>query len=220
MDLTEKTPDQMDYEELRKTAKELGVKLPPGVMNIDHLRGVVKDAALERQIRKEMEVRNKLKKEAEIRQGIVDIEAQAQLANVTVTIPDNPTLVDIVRLKKELGMKIKEPKPSPEALAIQKSKKIYATFRNLESRGVDVPCLVGGHRFHFWPGRKHVIPEWIIGYCQRQCVSPVYERVTDPVTGSTVSKLVRSEPRFLWEVHGDAPVDAPFGVVIQSAVAV
>jgi len=211
--MEDQTIDQMNYDQLRTAAKEMDIKLPPGQMNIDKLRGMVEDAALERQIRREEKVRAKLKLEAQIRQGIADIQAEAEVAKISVSIPENPTLLDIARLKKELGFKIKEPKPSPEALAIQKSKRVYATFRNLESKDVDIVSCPGGYRFHCWPGRVHCIPEWLVGYHRRQCKYPVYKRVKN-AQGNEESVIDHYEPRFLWELHGDAPPDETFGVKI------
>jgi len=216
MDLTEKTKA-----ELREIAKKRDIKLPPGDLSIERLQGVIEDALLVQQVRREEEVREKLRADAKLKQNIADIQAEAELAKIKIVIPQNPTLVDVARLKKELGMKVSEPKPSPETLAIRKSKKVYATFKNLEEKGVDVVTAPGGEfRMRCWPGRRHVIPEWLIGYHDRQALTPQYKQIKDPRTGNTVSRLVDNDPRFIWQAHGDAPADAPFGVCVETKEAV
>ena len=142
------------------------------------------------------------------------------MAKVKITIPADPTLADVVRLEKKLKMQIKQPKPSIETLAIEASKRVYATFRNMEenSKDVDIKSCPGGkYVFHCWPGRKHVIPEWLIGYHAKQCSTPVMKNIEN-AEGNMVPTQVGSEERFLWQVHGDAPQDAPFGVCIKEAV--
>ena len=218
MDQSEKT----EIEELKVQARKLGMKLPTGTPNLDNFRQEVNDRRLDFQIRKEEEVRAKIRAEAVIKQRIADVQAEAELSNIKITIPSEPTLADVTRLEKKLKMQIKEPKPSPETLAIEASKKVYATFRNMEehSKDVDVKSCPGGkYSFHCWPNRKHVIPEWLIEYHRKQSVTPIVKNVTNS-EGNEIPTTVGHEERFLWQVHGPAPADAPFGVCALEAVAV
>ena len=211
-----------EREELKVQARKLGMKIPTGVPVLDKFRQEVNDRRLEFQIRKEEKVRAEIKAEAVIKQRVADVQAEAELSHVKITIPSEPTLADVTRLEKKLKMKIKEPKPSPETLAIEASKKVYATFRNMEEncKDVDIVSKPGGkHRFHCWPGRKHVIPEWLIGYHTKQCVNSIVKNVTN-AEGNEIPTVVGHEERFLWQVHGDAPADAPFGVCPIEAKAV
>jgi hypothetical protein len=210
MDQSEKT----ELEELKVQARKLGMKLPTGIPNLDKFRQEVNDRRLEFQIRKEEEVRAKIKAEAVIKQRVADVQAEAEISRVKITIPSEPTLADVVKLEKKLKMKIKEPKPSIETLAIEASKKVYATFRNMEenSKDVDIVSKPGGkYRFECWPGKKHVIPEWLIEYHRKQCVNSIVKNVKN-AEGNEIPTVVGYEERFLWQVHGDAPADAPFGV--------
>lgn len=214
------SPEKTELELLKEDAKKLGIKLPTGPTDIDKIRAVVDEARLEFQIRKEETIRAKLRAEAEIKRRLADVEAEASLASVKITIPADPTLTDVVRLEKKLKMQVKEPKPSIETLAIEASKKVYATFKNMEpnSDEVDIVSMPGGkYRFHCWPERKHVIPEWLIKYHAEQCTIPIMKNRPN-AAGNMVPTQVGTKERFLWQVHGDAPKDAPFGVCIKEAV--
>lgn len=221
MDQSEKT----ELDVLKEQAKKLNMKLPTGVLSaerVEEFRAKVNDKRLEFQIRKEEEVRASIRAEAVIKQRLADVQAEADLSHIKITIPSEPTLVDVVRLEKRLKMQTKEPKPSPETLAIEASKKVFATFRNMEenSKDVDVKSCPGGkYRFECWPGRKHVIPEWLIEYHRTRCTTPIVKNVTNS-EGNEIPTTVGHEERFLWQVHGPAPADAKFGVCPLEAVAV
>lgn len=175
-------------------------------------------AVMECRIRAEEAVRAKLKAENRMKQDIAELQATAAMNKVPLVIPDEPTLADITRLKKELGIKIKQPKPAPETIAIEKSKKVYAVFHNQEERDVDVAFQKGAYRFELWPEKIHVLPEWLFGNLRETAVAPIYGRVEDKRTGHEVSERIGSRQRFLFEVIGDAPPDAEFGVVLDEAI--
>jgi hypothetical protein len=219
MELHEKTRD-----ELEKLAEEYELKLPPKIGD-EKLRKKIELAAIARRVKIETQERERLQLEAQIRKDIAEIKATAEIGKITITIPDKPTIDDVVRLKKEVGIKAKEPKPSPETLAIRNSKKVYATFVNREEDDVDVRFNVGGQNdFHLWPDKLHILPEWLIRYCRRKCIAPLYEDKPDPVSGVPVSVKVGSKPRFSFEILGDAPKDAraseaeEFGVVLDEEI--
>ena len=161
-----------------------------------------------------------------MRLDLAEIRAEAEFRGVTIDIPKEPTLTDIARLKKKLDIIIKEPKPSPETLAIESSKKVYAIFRNLEQADMDVKRNPGGkHWFHFWPDKVHVIPEWLIGYYSKNAIVPNYKKKTVKTLETaqiqdTIEKVVKGKgrQRFSFEVLGDAPDDASFGIVTDSQI--
>lgn len=110
-------------------------------------------------------------------------------------------------------------KPSPETLAIEASKKVYAIFNNREEEGLDITINKGGkYTFHFFDNKVHVVPEWLVKHLREKCLSPRYEMRKNPATGNTESVLASSKPRFLFEVLGDAPKDASFGIVLDDKV--
>lgn len=206
-------------EELWESAKRLGLK-PAKNIKTDVLADEVELATMKRRIRIEEEEREKLRVEYRIRQEIAEIRAAANLAKIPITIPDNPTAVDTARLRQEIGIKKKIAKPSPETKAIEASKKVYARFHNQESRDEDVHFNQGGkYDFDLWPERIHVLPEWLIGSLRRTAVIPIYGKIPDPHDDKKfISGRTGSLTRFIFEVLGDAPNDADFGVVLDKKI--
>lgn len=209
-------------EELLEIAKKLklqGVKS----LKLEDLRSKVEFAAIERHEKMAEEVREKVRVKAELKRRLAEVKASADLAKITIKIPDEPTILDVVRLEKELGIKKKIPKPSPETLAIEASKKVYAIFK--EPDDVDVhPCVGGKYKFHFWPEKVHVVPEWLINL-YRSKKNPFGKRPQsrlEEVHGHEKIARRMSRPemrsRFTFEIIGDAPQDAKFGVVTDEAI--
>lgn len=164
---------------------------------------------------------------------IAEIKAEAGIRGIKIDIPKEPTLVDIARLKKELNLMIKESKPSPETLAIEASKKVYAIFHNREQEDMDVTFCPGGkHWFHLWPEKVHILPEWLIGWLRKAARYPIYDKTMVPnpqavKMGGTVEKVGRVgwKQRFLFEVINDdrgqpakVPDKASFGVVLDPKI--
>lgn len=211
-------------EELWEIGKKLGLSLMKNI-DTEDLRAKVERAAIERHERITEEVREGLKAKAEIKRRVTELKVSADLAKIPITIPEESTIADVVRLEKEFGIKKKVPKPSPETLAIEASKKVYALFRNLEERDVDVIALVGGkHRFHFWHAKVHVVPEWLIQH-YRSRANPAgtrphseYRDVHGHDKIAAAMSPTKREARFIFETLGDAPPDAKFGVVTDEAV--
>ncbi|KKN19560.1 hypothetical protein LCGC14_0944460 [marine sediment metagenome] len=220
MELLTKTRD-----ELKEYAGKMQLKYAKNISD-DNLRNLVEMEAIKRTVEIEERARLKLQQESKMRLDLAEIRAEADIRGVTIDIPKEPTLTDIARLKKELDIIIKEPKPSPETLAIESSKKVYAIFRNLEQDDMDVLRNPGGkHWFHFWPDKVHVIPEWLIGYYRKTATVPRYEKKTVRTLETaqiqeTIEKVVRTKDRqrFSFEVLGDAPDDASFGIVTDSQI--
>lgn len=217
MDLQEKS-----RKELLEIAKKLELQVAKNI-DTEVLRTKVEFAAIERHEKVTAEVRERLNNESKLKQRLAEVKASATLAGITLKIPKNPTIMDVVRLEKELGIKKKIPKPSPETLAIKASKKVYAIFK--EPDDVDIVACVGGkYRFHFWPEKVHVLPEWLINH---------YRSKKNPAGTRPQSKFkevhghakiaMRMTPterrsRFTFEIIGDAPKDAKFGIVTDEAI--
>lgn len=219
MDLQEKT-----REELMAMAKRLDLKVTKNI-SVDALRTKVEYAAIERHEKMAAEVREKVRSAAALRLRIAEVEASAKVAKVSITLPPEPTLMDVIEAEKELGIKKKMPKPSPETVAIEASKKVYALYRNLEQEDVDVVASVGGkYTFHFWPEKVHVLPEWLIQQ-YRSAKNPAgtrpHSEKTEIRDGDKVvmrmSKPTR-KARFTFEILGDAPKDAEFGIVTDEDI--
>ncbi len=212
----------MTKEELKGAAGKLKLDVPKS-MNEDDLRNLVTTESIRQTIVLEEKVRLRLQEESRMKRDIADVQAEARVRGIKIEIPDNPTLTDVITLKKQLNMSIKEPKPSPETLAIEASKKVYAIFHNLEQEDMDIPCNVGGkYNFHLYPERTHILPEWVIKHWQKTASVPIYEKrmiaaLESAQVGQTVeaSTQTGTKKRFLFEIIGEAPDNSSFGVVLN-----
>lgn len=220
MELFDKTREQLlDY------AKKMKLEVAKNITD-DKLREAVQSESIRLTIEFEERARIKLQAEAKMKIDIAEIQAEAKIRGIHIEIPKEPTLVDLAGLKKKLNIMIKEPKPSPETLAIEKSKKVYAIFRNLEQKNLDVKFCPGGkYWFSLWPGKVHVIPEYLIRYCRRRVKVPNYEKkVLQTLETAKVHDMVESsvrsgdEQRWSFEILGDAPADASFGLVSDQSI--
>lgn len=215
---------EKNREELFVIAKKLELKVAKNI-DTEELRSKVERAAIERHENITAEIREKLRQKAVLKQRIAEVKASADLLKIKIEIPDEPTVLDAVRLEKELGILKKIPKPSPETLAIEASKKVYAIFRNLVQEDVDIVALPGGkYRFHFWPGKVHVMPEWLITYYRSRKntagTRPVSKYKEVHGHEKIAARMSRTEmrQRFSFEIIGDAPKDAKFGVVTDEGI--
>lgn len=118
---------------------------------------------------------------------------------------------------KALGLDPKKKhKPSPETLAIEKSKRKYYTFHNLEEEGVKIALQKGEkHRFELYDGKIHCLPVWLVENLRKTATYPIYAQRKHPVTDLEYSVHVGNRPRFGFDELEDAPNDTPFGVVIN-----
>lgn len=212
-------------EELLGYAGKLNLEFPKNISD-DRLREMIETEAIRKTVEMETTARLRLEEQSKMKRDIAEIRAEADVRGIKIDVPKEPTLTDIVRLKKELNLRINEPKPSPETLAIESSKKVYAVFHNREQEDMDVTFCPGGkHWFHFWPEKIHVIPEWLIGWLRKTAAYPVYDKESVPnpqavKVGGTMEKVVQvgRKQRFLFEVLGDAPNKASFGVVLDEKI--
>ncbi len=212
-------------EDLLKLAEKLKLDFPKNITD-EKLREAIESEAIKKTVEIETSVRQRLEDQSKMKRDIAEIRAEAEVRGVKIDIPPEPTLTDVIRLKKELNMMITEPKPSPETLAIEASKKVYAIFTNREQEDMDVSFNVGGkHFFHLWPEKVHILPEWLIGYLRTTARYPIYDKTMVPnpegvKVGDTIEKTGRVgwKRRFSFEVLGDAPDKASFGVVLEEKI--
>jgi hypothetical protein len=213
-------------EELLEIGEKLKLEFPKNIPE-ERLRNMIETEVIKKSVELEEKVRLRLQEQSRMNRDIADIQAEASLRGIKIEIPKEPKLTDIMRLKKELDLMIKEPKPSPETLAIEKSKKVYAVFHNREQEDMDIPDFtVGGkHWFHLWPEKVHILPEWLINHWRKTARYPLYGKTTVPnpqgvKVGETIEKVGRIgwKQRFLFEILGDAPSDASFGVVLDEKI--
>lgn len=212
-------------EELLGLAGKLKLKYPKNIPD-EKLREIIEAEAIRKTVELEEKARLRLQEQSIMKRDIAEIQAEADIRGIKIDIPTEPTLVDIAKLKKELNLMIKEPIPSPETLAIEASKKVYAVFHNREQEDMDVTFNVGGkHWFHLWPEKVHVLPKWLIGHLRRTAVYPVYNKESVPnpqaiKVGGTIEKVVRvsNKQRFLFSDIAPAPVNASFGVVLDEKI--
>lgn len=210
-------------EELVELAGKLKLDYPKNITE-GNLREAIETEAIRKTVEIEERTRLKLQEQSRMKLDIATIQAEASLRGVKIDIPKEPTQADIIRLKKQLDLMIKEPKPSLETLAIEASKKVYARFHNREQEDMDIPSFtVGGkYWFHLFPEKIHILPEWLIGHFRRTARVPIYGKITVPnpqgvEVGATIEKSGRVgwKQRFLFEIIGDAPANASFGVVLD-----
>ena len=119
-------------------------------------------------------------------------------------------------------MKKVEVIPSPETLAIEASKRGYYVFNNLEQDdAAHSPILGGKYLVHLIPGQIHVLSEYHVKKWKQIAVVPQYQRVDTGVapgpgtTGQMAQECRRvgDKSRFMFEYLGEAPQEAPFGMV-------
>lgn len=213
-------------EELLELAGKLKLEFPKNIPE-DKLRNMIEMEVIRQSVELEEKVRLRLQEQSRMKRDIAEIQAEAAIRGIKIDIPAEPMLADVMRLKKELNLMIKEPIPSPETVAIEKSKKVYAVFHNREQEDMDIPDFtVGGkYWFHLWPEKVHVLPEWLIGHWRKKARYPLYGKTTVPnpqgvKVGETIEKVGRIgwKQRFLFEILGDAPNNASFGVVLDEKI--
>jgi len=213
-------------EELFELTRKLNLKVAKNISD-DNLRDAIETGYIRKTVEMEETVRLKLQEESRMRQDIATIEAEAESRGITIKIPADPTLANIATLKKKLDIIIKTPKPSPETLAIENSKKVYAQFHNREQEDMDIPSFTVGGKYWFrlFPEKIHVLPLWLINHWRKTAVAPVYDKKMVPNPEAVAmdgmveqSVKVGVKQRWLFEIRGDAPDNASFGVVLDKKI--
>lgn len=208
--------------ELFEIAKKLELTVAENISD-EALFSKVEFALIEQHEIKVEKIREEIRAKSKLRERVAEIKASADFLKISIKIPDDPTIFDVVRLEKEFGIKKKIPKPSPETLAIEASKKVYAIFK--EPDDVDVHVNVGGkYNFHFWPEKIHVLPEWLINQ-YRSKKNPFgmrpeskYKEISGHEKIAAGMTKVKMRSRFTFEIIGDAPQDAKFGIVTDKGI--
>ena len=225
----------MKSEELEKAiaaAKE-GPKVNPP--KVDKLATPVDDGKIsleeakkiEARLRFEDETREKFKNERKMTIDRAEIIAESESLCIPIDIPEKPTVLQLAKARKTLGMKKKEVKPSPETLAIEAGKRGYYIFTNREQDDANHTVNLGGkYVIHLVPDKVHVLSDFHIKRWRKCAVTPQYAKVSTGVVpgpgtvGQAAERCERTgdKPRFAFEYIGEAPVDAVFGLVTDTVV--
>lgn len=181
-------------------------------------------AKIEASLKFEFEIREKRRIEIQAEKERATIMVEAQTQGVTIELPEKPTELQLAQARQSLNMKKVEVKPSPETVAIESSKRGYYIFTNREQDDASHTVNLGGkYIIHLIPDQIHVLSEYHIKKWRQIATVPVYKRV--PVAGPLVEgqmgeecKRVGGKPRFAFEYLGEAPADAPFGLVTDTKI--
>lgn len=175
-------------------------------------------------LRYEDDLREKFRVARRIQIDRASIIAESEKLKIKVDLPEKPTELELARARVQLGIKKIEVKPSPETVVIETSKRGYYVFTNREQDDAAHTVNPGGkYTIHLIPDQVHVLSEAHIRLFRKFAVVPVYKRV--PVAGPPVEgqmgeecKRVGSKQRFSFEKLGEAPQDAPFGLVTDTKI--
>ena len=205
-----------EYQRLKEEAKKLGIDCDH--MNKDEIILAIQRKQIQDTERIRIEVREKLMQEQRMKQQRAEIIAESESLNIPIDLPDPCTALDLAKARRTLGMKKKEVKPSPETIAIEAGKKGYYVFRNLMQDDLDVSCCPGGkHKLDLIPGQIHVLSDYHLKFFKSRAVEPVYGRVPNAKGGEDTVRT-GSKPRFSFEFVDEAPIEAPFGLVMDEAI--
>lgn len=210
-----------EYHKLNKEAKSIGIDTT----------GMDKEAIVKAVQRKQIagteriraEEAEKIRQEYRLKQERGELIAESEAAAIPIDLPDPCTDADLAKARNRLGLEKKKVKPSPETLAIEASSRNYYIFRNLQQDDVDITCYPGGkYRFHLMPGELHVLPAYLPKLFRSRATEPVYKRIPvknaqGEVVGENTVKTA-DKPRFTFELVGEAPQDAPFGLVTDESL--
>ncbi|KKN43346.1 hypothetical protein LCGC14_0704030 [marine sediment metagenome] len=248
MDPTEENSGLNRYHELQAEAKKLGVtasgnseqleaaieakkaEVPKTVLTSEEA------AKIDARLKYEFEVQEKFRAERQTQIDRASIMVESKTLSIPIELSEKPTELELAKARQLLGMKKVEKKPSPETVRIEggicpvtgkkyePSKKGYYIFTNREQDDAShTPNLGGKYVFHLIPDQIHVLSEYHIKKWRQIAVTPVYQRVPvagPPVEGQMgeVCKRTGGKPRFSFDYLGEAPQDAPFGIVTDTKV--
>ena len=219
---------------LREEARTLGIV---GTMTADEFEAAIKAkkdpldtpkddglthaeaSKIDARMKYEEEAREKFKRDRQKKIERASIVAESEGLGIEIDLPENPTEVQLARARNKLGLEKSAPKPSPETLAIESSQRGYYIFTNREQEDASHTVNPGGkYTIRLIPDQIHVLSKEHIRLFRKMAVVPIYSRVTVPgpiVEGQIKEECRRtgSKPRFAFDHLGDAPKDAPFGLV-------
>ncbi len=182
---------------------------------------------IDARLKYEEDAREKFRVARQIQIDRATIIAESETHTVEIDLPEIPTELELARARAKLGIEKKEVKPSPETRAIEASKRGYYRFTNREQDDAAHTVNLGGkYTIHLIPNQIHVLSEYHVRKWDQIAVTPVYKRVpTGVVSGpDTVGELaeecrrVGGKPRFGFDYLGEAPQDAPFGLVTDTKI--
>lgn len=226
------------YRKLKATAKELGIT---GNISVEQLKAAIEAkrageepvkleltaaeaAKIDTRLKYEFEVQEKFRLERQVQIDRASIVTESKSLGISIDLPEKPTELELARARQLLGMKKLEVKPSPETVGIESSKRGYYIFTNREQDDAAHTVNPGGkYVIHLIPDQVHVLSEFHIKFFRQKAVTPVYSRVLvegPPVEGQMGEECKRtgSKPRFAFEHIGEAPQDAPFGLVTDMKI--
>lgn len=224
------------YHELQAVAKELGITASGSAEQLEAAIeakkaervkvGLTPDEAakIDARLRYEFEAQEKFRVERQIQSDRASIVAESESLKIPIKLPEKPTELELARARQTLGMKKIEVRPSPETVAIESSKRGYYIFTNIEQGDAAHTVNPGGkYIIHLIPDQVHVLSEFHIRLFRQKAVTPIYSRV--PIAGPPVEgrmgeecRRTGSKPRFTFEYLGEAPDDAPFGLVTDTKI--
>lgn len=191
---------------------------------------------IDARLKYEFEAQERFRAERQMKTDRASIMVESKTLGIPVDLPEKPTELELAKARQLLGIKKVEIKPSPETVAIEggidpitgktvlPSKRGYYIFTNREQDDAAHTVNPGGkYIIHLIPDQIHVLSEAHIKLFRKNAVTPIYQRV--PVAGSLVEgrmgeecKRTGSKPRFAFEYLGEAPQDAPFGLVTDTKI--
>lgn len=235
-EVTETKPEdgRVRYHKLKAQAKELGITT--GNLNTEQLEAAIaakkpehgisveEAAKIDARLKYEFEVQEKFRAERQIQIDRASIIVESQSLKIPVDLPEKPTELELAKARKLLGIKKIEVKPSPETVGIETSKRGYYIFTNREQDDAAHTVNLGGkYIIHLIPDQIHVLSEYHINRWRQIATVPVYKRV--PVAGPLIEgqmgeecKRTGGKPRFAFDYLGEAPPDAPFGLVTDTKI--
>lgn len=207
-----------ELERLRGEAVKLGLDVDG--MDKDEVVKAIQRKQISDTERIRIEEREKIMQEQRMKQERAEIVVESESLGIPVELPEVCTELDLAKARRDLGLKKKIPKPSPETLAIEASKKGYYIFRNLEQDDVDVSCCPGGkYHFDFIPDKVHVLPDWLVRkFLPQRAIFPIYGRVPRGDGKGEDTVRTGTKPRFTFEFIDEAPQEAKFGIVLDEAL--
>jgi len=184
-------------------------------------------AKIDQEMKYRFEAEEKFREERRLVTERASIVAESDLLGIEVDLPENPTELQLAKARLKLGMEKTAIKPSPETVAIEASKRGYYVFNNREQEDAAHTVNLGGkYTINLIPDQIHVLSEYHVRKWKQIATTPIYERVetgVQPGPGTTGQlaqecKKVAGRPRFMFEHLGEAPQDAPFGLVTDMEV--
>lgn len=175
----------------------------------------------------EEDAREKFRVARRIQIDRASIIAESETLAIVIDLPEKPTELELARARAKLGIEKKEVKPSPETLAIEASKRGYYIFKNLQQDDAAHTVNPGGKYYiNLIPDQILVLSEWHIKFFRQKAVTPIYKRVPTglapgPDTVGEMAeecKRVGGKSRFSFEHLGEAPQNAPFGLVTDTKI--